>query len=169
MSKDLIRGARIREKEALLLRKQHVVVTLVLGIVLVGCTRSDYLYVELSGANVEIAEDGKPDAGVWHWGAERIPTRYALKEPGVSMTFAVGNEAFVPSLQIMSSAPIRDVSLRPAGYAIRKSEAEYKVFWSSVRAGQSVEISIDLDGRIEPIVIAGSIAKSGSVISHDSL
>ena len=149
--------------------KQHVAVTLALGLALVGCTRSDYVYVALSGANLEIAETGKPDVGAWHVGGDPIPTRYALKEPGVSLTLAVGDEPFVPSFEIVSSAPIRDVSVGSAGYAIRRSEAEYKVFWSSVRVGQSVEISIDLDGRVDPIVVAGAVAESGSIISFDSL
>ena len=149
--------------------KQHVALTLALGVALVGCTRSDYLYVALSGANLEIAESGKPDVGAWHVGGDPIPTRYVLSEPGVSLTLAVGNEPFVPNFEIVSSAPIRDVSVGSAGYAIRKTEAAYKVFWSSARVGQSVEISIDLDGRVDPTVVAGAVAESGSVISFDSL
>lgn len=148
--------------------KKHVLVTLALGFPLVGCTRSDYLYVTLSSANVQIAESGKPGVGAWHVGGDPIPVRYALEEPGVSLTLSVGDEPFVPTFEIVSSAPIRDVSISPGGYAIRKSEAEYKVFWSSVRVGQSVEIAIDLDGRVEPVVVAGVVAKSGSVISYDS-
>jgi hypothetical protein len=150
------------------LGKQHVVATLALGLALFGCTRSNYLYVALSGANVEVAESGKPDIGAWHVGGGPIPTRYALKEAGASLTLAVGDESFVPSFEIVSSAPIRNVSVG-SGYAIRKSEVEYKVFWSSVRVGQSVEIAIDLEGRVDPVVVAGVVAESGSVISYDSL
>jgi hypothetical protein len=144
-------------------------VALALGLALVGCTRSNYLYVALSGANLEIAESGKPDVGAWHVGGDTIPTRYVVKEPGVSLTIAVGDEPFVPSFEIVSAAPIRDVSVSPAGYAVRKSEAEYKVFWSSAHVGQSVEMAIDVDGRVDPVVVAGVVAESGTIISFDSL
>ena len=136
---------------------------------LAACTRSSYVYVALSDDNVEVTHSGEPPLRKPRFGGDPIPIRYALKEPGLSLTLAVADEAFVPSFDITSSVPIREVSVGTTGSAIRKSQVEYKVFWSSARVGQSVQIRIDLENRTDPIRISGVIAESGTVYDLDSL
>jgi hypothetical protein len=138
-------------------------------LLLVACTRANYVYVVVDGENIEVMEVGKPPLGYWRFGGDPIAIRYALKEPGISLTLAVGNEAFVPSFEIVSSVPIHAVSVGKSGHAIRRSEFEYRVSWSfwrdgeplSLRVGDVVQIAIDLENRPDPVLISGVIAESG--------
>ncbi len=137
-------------------------------VLLVACTRSSYLYVTLAGENVEVVESGKPPLVHWRFGGP-IPIRYAVEEPGLSLVLAVGDEPFVPSLEIVSSVPLREVTVEAAGSVIRRSDLAYKVFWNSSRGGNSVKIRIDLEGRATPVLLSGVIAESGTVYSSDGL
>jgi hypothetical protein len=130
--------------------------------ILAACHRANYLYVALRGENVEIRKTGEPPLGYWRFGGEPIPILYALKEPGVSFTLAVGKEAFAPSLEIVSSVPIRAVSTGTSGWAVPKTQFEYKVVWNSVQGGNVVQIKVDLEDRADAVLISGVIATSGT-------
>ena len=136
---------------------------------LVACTRSDFVYVALAGENVEVVESGEPPISFRRFGGAPIPIRYSVEEPGVSLVLTVGNETYVPSFEIVSSVPIHDVSVGATGWAVRRSPLAYKVFWHSPRVGASVQIRIDLEGRSQTVLLSGSVAKSGSTYSTDTL
>ena len=135
---------------------------------LVACTRSDFLYVALAGENVEVVESGEPPIHVRRFGGAPIPIRYSVAEPGGSLVLTLGDETYVPSLEIVSSVPIHDVSVG-AGWAIRRSPLEYHLAWRLQSVGAPVQIRIDLEGRSQPVLLSGSIKKSGSTYSTDAL
>jgi hypothetical protein len=128
---------------------------------LAGCSNFfPYEYVELTGENVEVAEMGRPPPpGYFRFGG-RIPMRYALEEPGVSLTLEVGEGGW-PNLDIVSTVPIRAVSTEK-GYPERRSAFEYHVVWG-LHAADVVEISIDLEDRTDAVLITGVIVESGKV------
>jgi hypothetical protein len=142
-----------------------VVAVLLLG----ACTRADFVYVALAGDNVEVVESGEPPIHARRFGGAPIPIRYSVEEPGVSLVLALGNETYVPSLEIVSSVPIHDVSVGATGWAIRRSPLAYHVLWSLDSVGAPVQITIDLEGRSQPVLLSGSIKKSGSTFSTDAL
>src|SRR5688500_11431376 len=82
---------------------------LALALLLAGCSSFPFQYVELTGENVEVMETHRPSVGYWPFGLDRIPIRYAIQEPGLSLTLAV-EDGGLPNLRIGSSVPIRAVS-----------------------------------------------------------
>ena len=143
--------------------KRRAEVVLSAALALTGCTAFPYEYVELTSENVEVIEVARPPrVGYFRLGVGRLPIRYALKECGVSLTLAVG-DSWSANLDILSSVPIRDVSIENA-YAFRRSPFEYSLTFGvtgASRAGEPVRIRIDLEDRSAPIVISGAIAESG--------
>jgi len=139
------------------------------ALLLAACHRANFVYVALTGSNCEIVESGKPPIGLWRFGGDAIPVRYSVREPGVSLAITVGNEAFVPSLDIVSSAPIRRVEASSFGIAIpTRPPSEYKVFWSywregatPIRVGDPVRVTIELENRPEPVLVSGRVVESG--------
>ncbi len=136
-----------------------------------GCTIVPYRYVELTSDNVAVTEVGRPPNGGVIGGRRDIPIRYALEEPGVSLSLAMTPGHL--SLRIESSAPIAAVSIEPGhvtdmsafGFVIRESAFEYTVNWRLVDSvGERVEIEIALEDRADPILISGVIAESGKII-----
>lgn len=140
---------------------------------LAGCFTFPYEYVELTGENVEVIETGRPSVDAWHHGGDRIPLSYALEGPGVSLRLAVGPLSDPPNLEIVSSVPIRAVSIEKANRARvnPKSPFEYSVEWwdffktlddpDASHAGEVVELRVHLEDRADPVSISGAIARSG--------
>lgn len=126
-----------------------------------GCSSfNPYHYVELTGENVEVTEEGRPPPpGYFRFGGQ-IPLRYSLEEPGVSLTFAVG-EGGLPNLDVSSSVPIRAISVEK-GQPERRSTHDFHVVWG-LSAGDVVQMRIDLENRADPVLITGVVAESGKV------
>jgi hypothetical protein len=151
------------------MRKNVLLVFVVAALPLAACHRANFVYVALTGDNAKIVESGEPRIGFRRFGGNAIPIRYSVTEPGVSLTITVGNEAFVPSLVIVSSAPIRAVEVTSLGMAIPTNPpSEYKVFWSywregatPVRVGDPVHLRIELENRPEPVLVSGFVLESG--------
>ncbi|HEY7671568.1 MAG TPA: hypothetical protein VIC71_05065 [Gammaproteobacteria bacterium] len=147
---------------------------------LAGCFTFPYEYLELTGENVEITETGRPRVDTWHHGGGPIPLSYALEEPGVSLTLAVGPLSGPPNLVIVSSVRIRAVSIEPQaihGVARPTSPFEYSLEWWDFRitldnpkashVGHVVQIRVELEGRADPVLISGVIAQSGKTTEFD--
>ena len=141
-------------------------------LMLVGCHSFPFEYVELTGDNIEVTETGQPPIRS-RLGGDPIPIRYEFNEPGVSLSIAVGPKIGAPTMDIVSSVPIRAVSIEK-GYAFRTSPFEYRVDWGlldpqSSHVGDVVQIRIDLEDRVQPILISGVIAESGKIYSGPAL
>ena len=134
-----------------------------LTLVLAGCSSVAFQYVELTGGNVEVLETDRPSVGYWPLGLHRIPIRYALQEPGLSLTLAV-EDGGLPNLSIGSSVPIRAVSTEGANtLVVPLSPVEYRVTWWDKRVGDLIEVRIVLEHRVDPILISGVIADGGTI------
>ena len=139
----------------------HVVLAATL--VLVGCYSVRWEHVELSAANIAVTDVARPDGGGLGVGKGKVPVRYALEEPGASLSFAMDANYWM-SIQINSSVPIADVSTT-LGDVFRVSPFEYQVNWGTTgptsQAGETLEIRIELEQRADPIVVSGVVEKWG--------
>ena len=140
----------------------HVVLASTL--VLVGCYSVRYEYVELSAANIEVTDLARPDGGRFGIGKGKIPVRYVLEEPGASLTFVMDANYWL-NIEINSSVPIGAVTTT-LGDVVRVSPFEYQVAWARStraisRAGETLEIRIELERRTDPIVVSGVVDKWG--------
>lgn len=154
------------------MRNVYLVVVLFVTFVFVfaACSRGGHVYVALSGRNVELVESGEPPRSSRCFCAVSVPLRYSLREPGVSITVALGDEPYVPSFEVRSTVPIHAISVGTTGFTVRRSEFAYKVLWSywrereewSPRVGDFVQMQIELEDRAEPILVSGVIAESGT-------
>jgi hypothetical protein len=150
----------------------RILAVLMATVALAGCTVVPYRYVVLTSDNVAVADAGKPPVGS---GRGDIPIRYSLKDPGVSLSLTLPSGPD-PSFKIRSSAPITAVSIEPGhvtsespfGFVIRDSPFEYTVIWrltdgEASAVGRPVQVTINLDGRDEPLLIYGVVAEAGKV------
>jgi hypothetical protein len=132
-------------------------------LMLVGCYSVRHEHVELSADNIEVTDVARPNGGGLGVDKGKIPMRYALVEADASLTFAM-DANYGRGIQITSSAPIAAVSTT-LGLAVRVSPFEYAVEWATPgptsRAGQTLEIRIELEQRSSPIVVSGVVETWG--------
>jgi hypothetical protein len=139
------------------------------ALTLSACARQDYIYVALTGDNVEVVESGQPPRGFWRIGGDAIPVRYSVRDLGTQLTISLGKDGFTPVLTIVSSVPLRAVEASPLAHAIpTRPPREYNVLWSysqdgrsSVHVGDTVQMRIEIENREEPVLLSGVIKKSG--------
>ena len=138
-----------------------------------ACHVYPFRYVELSGENIEVTKTGDPST---RRDGEPIPIEYSVMDPAVSLTIIVTNEVYNPSLDIVSSLPIRTVTFGTTRalstrislqtcvnkFHCRVSLQNDKPGFADV--GDVVRLTIELEDRVDPISITGAVAESGHFV-----
>jgi hypothetical protein len=131
------------------------------ALMLAGCSNfQPYTYLQVTGDNIEVTDTGRaPWVAYGRGGVGHIPTHYLLEEPGVTLKLALDDDD-PHVLTIVSPNAIREVRTR-TGFALRKSPFEYIVSTGIFDAGSPIEVRVDLEDGVGPVVISGVIVESG--------
>jgi len=145
-----------------------------------ACHVYPYRYVEFSGENIVVAATGEPSLSAVRHGGAPIPIGYALVDADVSLTLWIGNDPNIPSLDIVSSVPIRDVvfgttralASGPRSRPFCRTEGSCKISLQIDKpglpeVGEAVRLIIQLEYRVAPITISGAIAESGRYYENE--